>query len=308
MRIAVWGAGALGLLWGARLTKLFPDTVLITRTKEQQSYLQTNGIQLTTLSGKVEQIPVQALWVEELRKVSVIDYLFLMVKQTELPGVIRLLSRIGFRDTTILMWQNGVGHEAYLSEYRDRYGAITTEGARRDGLNSVTHTGKGMTWIGPFEDFSASSRITLLVSRLKEAGISVEMEESIGKRMWSKLMINCAINPLTALLRIPNGALLHIPEGKAAMEQILSEAVQVANALDYSMNLEETVEQALDVCRKTSPNHSSMLQDLLNGRLTEIEAINGAIVRFGEQLGIETPVNRLLVQLIHAAEKNSQGE
>lgn len=308
MRIAVWGAGALGLLWGARLTKLFPDTVLITRTKEQRNHLQRNGIQLTTLSGKVEQIPVRALWVEELGKFPVIDYLFLMMKQTELPGVIQLLSRMGFRDTTILMWQNGVGHEAYLSEYRDRYGAITTEGARRDGLNAVTHTGKGLTWIGPFGNRSASSRITSLVSRLKEAGIPVEVEESIGKRMWSKLMINCAINPLTALLRIPNGALLHIPEGKAAMEQILREAVQVANALGYRMNLEETVEQALDVCHKTSSNHSSMLQDLLKGRLTEIEAINGAIVRFGEQMGIETPVNRLLVQLIHAAEYPRQGK
>lgn len=302
MRIGVWGAGALGLLWGARLTQLFPGTVLITRTKAQRDRLQSEGIHLTTLSGKVETIPVKARWAEEEIRNPRFDFLFIMVKQPHLPEVARSLSMTVPYDTPIVLWQNGVGHEAYLSGYTHLYGAVTTEGALREGPAAVRHTGEGITWIGPYtEAILTLDPLATLVAHIKKLPLSVAMEERIGARMWSKLMINCAINPLTALLRVSNGRLLQVMGGTSMMESILSEAVEVAVAMGYEMDLEEVLAQAVEVCHKTSANHSSMLQDLLNNRPTEIEAINGAVVRFGDQMGIATPVNRLLVQLVHAA-------
>ena len=119
--------------------------------------------------------------------------------------------------------------------------------------------------------------------------------------MWSKLMINCAINPLTALLRVSNGRLLQVMGGTSMMESILSEAVEVAVLMGYEMDLEEVLAQAVEVCHKTSANHSSMLQDLLTivqQRLRRsMELLFALVIRWDSR----TPVNRLLVQLVQAA-------
>lgn len=305
MRIAVWGGGSLGLLWTARLTPLFPEAVLLVRTEKQRDWIRERGILLTRPSGEKERIPAAVRWIGEVVNES-FDCLFIMVKQRDLREVAESLTAFSRPPSLVLLWQNGLGQDGPFGSVLPPgvlCGAVTTEGALREGPGEVRHTGEGTTWIGPFSEELAHPGIAAkLMEKLKDAGISIEWENRIVRRIWEKVMVNCAINPLTALLRIPNGGLLHSDDARFLMKSIVEEAVSVARAEGIALEAEDMLKRAEEVCRKTAVNRSSMLQDVERGRLTEIDWINGEVVRRGARAGIETPVNQTLVRLIHLLE------
>lgn len=306
MRIAVWGGGSLGLLWTARLARLFPETVLVVRTEGQRDWIREKGIRLIDLSGKENKAFVPVLWVGEIGD-EPFDCMFIMVKQRNLPKVAEALSAFSRLPSLVVLWQNGLGQEEPFGSFFPPgalCGAVTTEGALRVGPGEVRHTGSGATWIGPFSSGAVPPEITsTLLGKLKEAGFRVEWEDSIVRRIWEKVMVNCAINPVTAVLRIPNGGLLHSDDALFLMKSIVEEAVSVARAEGVALDAEHMLKRAVEVCRRTAVNRSSMLQDVERGRRTEIDWINGEVVRRGLRVGIETPVNHALVRLIHLLEK-----
>ena len=116
--------------------------------------------------------------------------------------------------------------------------------------------------------------------------------------IWGKLVINAAINPLTALLRVKNGELLERPSAREMMRELAIETANVARAENIQLPFDDPVKAAEDVARKTAANTSSMLQDILRGALTEIDAICGAVVMAGQKHGIETPANKACWQLV----------
>jgi 2-dehydropantoate 2-reductase len=120
--------------------------------------------------------------------------------------------------------------------------------------------------------------------------------------VWSKLIVNVGINALTAILRVPNGALATIPAASKLVRRAVEEAVAVAQAASITIGLADPVAETLAVAQATAANRSSMLQDILRGAPTEIETINGAIVREGQRLGVPTPFNAFLCDLITALE------
>ena len=118
--------------------------------------------------------------------------------------------------------------------------------------------------------------------------------------VWGKLVINAAINPLTALLKVPNGELLNRPSARELMGRLAHEAADVARAENINLPFDDPVAAAEDVARKTAANQSSMLQDVLRGAPTEIDAICGAVVSRGEAHGFDTPANRACWELVRA--------
>jgi 2-dehydropantoate 2-reductase len=140
----------------------------------------------------------------------------------------------------------------------------------------------------------------------------IHYEERIVVRLWEKLAVNSVINPLTALLECPNGELLQ-PVYDSLICQLIEEMVQVAKAKGIDLDPSRLLERVRQVCHRTSSNFSSMLQDLRNGRKTEIDAINGILVSYGRETGIVPKMHQLLWELIKAKEarlqrKNSNGE
>ena len=135
---------------------------------------------------------------------------------------------------------------------------------------------------------------------LSEACSTVEMVDDLASLVWSKLVINTAINPLTALLEVENGELLNRKSAKALMAKLALETADVAQALGINLSYEDPVKASEKVAERTAPNHSSMYQDIMRGAPTEIDAICGAIIRSGEQTGVPTPVNRTIWQLVKA--------
>jgi 2-dehydropantoate 2-reductase len=128
------------------------------------------------------------------------------------------------------------------------------------------------------------------------------MTTSILTKLWGKLFVNVGINALTATLNCKNGELLYLPGARERMHTAIQEAIQVARAKGIDI-LGDPIEAAESVCHKTAGNVSSMLQDIRKKRRTEIGAINGAVVAFGKEHGIETPENKLLMNQVRALEK-----
>ncbi len=145
-----------------------------------------------------------------------------------------------------------------------------------------------------------NQKLAPLAEALNRAGFETHLEKSIDSLVWSKLVINVGINALTALTGLPNGRLLDFPQTRALMADLVAEAVRVAQARGIALSYTEPLAMVYTVAEKTGRNRSSMLQDFDRRRPSEIDFINGAILREAESLGMEAPVNRTVTRLIQA--------
>ena len=201
-------------------------------------------------------------------------------------------------DGLALTLQNGLGNAETL---RQALGAervalgVTTSGATLLGPGRVRPAGDGPVTI---QQHSAVGPLSEILGA--DAGFTVEFVQDAQALLWGKLLINAAINPLTALLGVPNGVLLQRPSALRLMAEAAGEAQAVAAALGVALPYSDPLETIRAVAQRTAENRSSMLQDVQRRAPTEIDAINGAIVRLGEQTGIPTPVNQALWLLVRA--------
>lgn len=205
-------------------------------------------------------------------------------------------------DTVTLTLQNGLNNVETIASVvgRDRVIAgVTSHGATLLASGLVRHGGEGDTVIGEL-DGRETERLRWVTAAFRRAGVQVETSHSVNSLVWGKLIVNAAINPLTALLRMRNGQLLSLQETRELMAAIALEGAAVAQAKGISLPYDDPVSKVETVCRLTASNRSSMLQDVDRGKQTEIDYINGAVVEQGQALGVPTPVNWAVVRLIRA--------
>jgi 2-dehydropantoate 2-reductase len=202
----------------------------------------------------------------------------------------------------IITLQNGLGNVEALCELfgsRRVAGGATTHAARRlpDGIR---HVAFGETEIAPAHK-EGLVRTRAAAERLSSHGLPVSVCADVGVLLWRKLVVSCSLNPVTAVLGVPNGAAAELEGARQLVEEAAREVAEVARRVGVELGPDPD-SRALEVARRTATNHSSMLQDLEAGRRTELEALNGAICREGARLGVETPVNRALYAMMSAAE------
>jgi len=306
METLIIGAGAIGGLFGSLLSPLVPVTFLTTNP-DQARTISENGLTLTGTDGRTRHIPATAL--DDPRRYGRRADLVLICTKARATGQVAEVARqlLG-EDGLVLTLQNGLGN---LERIADAVGAsraaagTTAQAATLLGPGQVRHAGTGPTVLaeGPGQE----RKIAAVADLFNRAGIPTTVTADGQALLWSKLIVNVGINALTALLRVPNGTLAAVPECEAVMAQAVAEAVAVARSLGVALPGGEPIERVREVCTRTAANRSSMLQDVLAGRPTEVDVINGAVVRKGEEAGIPTPVNRLLTQLIKALEATPAG-
>ena len=298
MRFLIVGPGAMGLLFAARLKKFsHQDVMLLDYKKDRAELLNKNGIKVEGIRGTFHvNIPVRTR--EEIEVAP--DFVMLFVKAYNTKDAAHDIKDIINDDTLVISLQNGLGNIEILESIIKKkvYGGITAEGATLIDVGHVRHAGYGDTIIGPFQD-----RLLDLRDILDNAGFKTEIRDDIDGVIWGKLLINIAINPLTAIIRVRNGMLPKVEGARKIMEDCLREAMQIVEKKGIKLPYKDPVEKSYEVCQKTEGNISSMLQDVIAQRPTEIEFLNGAIVREGERLGINTPTNNILLHLIHSIEK-----
>jgi 2-dehydropantoate 2-reductase len=295
MRIALLGTGAMACLFGARLAPL-AEVNLVGTWAEGLAAIQERGIVLEDAAG-ASTVRVRAAHLNEPAAPADLALVLIKAWQTEkvAPHLDSLLKPGG----VALTLQNGLGNyetlAGALGAERVALGT-TTQGATLLGPGRVREGGRGPTHLA--ED----ARLAPLVDLLRSAGFEIlpSPTSDLQSLVWGKLAVNCGINALTALLRVPNGELLNRPEAALLMGQAATECAAVADAKGIALPFPDPVARVRAVAQATAPNRSSMSQDILRGAPTEIEAINGAVVREGEKLGVPTPVNETLWRLVKA--------
>jgi 2-dehydropantoate 2-reductase len=196
-----------------------------------------------------------------------------------------------------LTLQNGLGNFELLGDllgYDRVTQGVTTMGATLEAPGSVRAGGEGLTHI------AHHPKIDRWVELFTQAGIKVDVAENVEELVWGKLTINAGINPLTALLEVPNGELINSKAATELMHAAAQEAANVAEALDIGLPFTNPAHAVDEVARVTAANISSMLQDIRRGAPSEIDAISGAIWKEGERMGVPVPISWTLWQLVRA--------
>jgi 2-dehydropantoate 2-reductase len=293
VEILVVGTGALACLFAARLAGAGNRVTMLGSWPEGLAALRHNGVRLRELDGRLLQLPIEVIQTPNPHRNF--RHALVLVKSWQTARVAKQLASCLSADGVALTLQNGFGNvetlQAALGEARVALGVITL-GARLVEPGYAEHTGQGKVIIG------THARLQMLAKEITQAGFVVELIDDPQTLLWGKLVVNAAINPLTALLRVPNGGLLMITEVRELMAAAAEEAAMVATQRGVRLPYPDPVTAVEDVARNTAANTSSMLQDVLRGTPTEIDAINGAIVQIGEKEGVPTPINRVLWQLV----------
>ncbi len=297
--LLVVGTGALACLFAARLADAGTQMTMLGTWTEGLKALRQRGVCLVEADGRERAFPVRAT--ADPAGCAGARFALVLVKSWQTERAARQLAQCLAPDGLALTLQNGLGNREKLAQAlgapRVALG-VTTTGATLVGPGRVRPGGEGTISLG------THPRLDPLADLLRRAGFAVEIVPGADDLLWSKLVINAAINPLTALLGVPNGELLTRPAARTLMAAAAREAATVAAALGLHLAYPDPVAAVEDVARRTAANRSSMLQDVERAAPTEIDAICGAIAQAGEQSGVPTPVNRILWLLIKAlAEK-----
>lgn len=306
----VIGGGSVGLLYAARFLLNGQSVELVTRSREQAALLGERGLSLYTLDGRRETVAVNASPIEDGLPAG--DLYLLAVKQTAIAELLPLLRQLP-RSARVLALQNGMGHHERLAEAlapEQRFYAINTEGARRLSPTDVEHTGTGLLRVGPWTaEPVRDPLIAAFVAWANRCGIRAEYVDAVEPYAWRKLLANALINPLTALFEIPNGMLLDSPHTLRLMRELFDEASAVANRCGQKID-EADWQEIVSICRNTSRNLSSMLQDIRRHNRTEVDAINGYLVEKGKRTGTPVPLHETLLRavLLKSGMETAKGE
>jgi 2-dehydropantoate 2-reductase len=203
--------------------------------------------------------------------------------------------------------QNGVGNEEVIADHVERVIRGTTFPAGRMLEPGVVHMDtRGDTWLGPFEPKPARmDAVTQLAEAITAGGMNTKALPDARGAQWTKLIFNAATNPLGALTRLTHGRLCELPDTRRLITQLVDEGKAVAGAL--GITLDSDPDELVDHAAKVAYEHrASMLQDVLAERATEVDALNGGIVRFGEEQGVPTPMNQAIAALIRGLERSWQ--
>ena len=298
----ILGAGSIGCLYAAYLSRAGIDTTLLLRDESTlQQFQQAQGLTLEH-AAQSERIPVQAQ-IMTCADQPPIERLLICTKahQTR-DAIIAIMPRLSAAPTVVLL-QNGMGVREQIQPLLPRANilqALSTEGVWRRERFTVVHAGRGETVVGGNGNHDDIAK--QIGSELKPSGLSLRAVDNITTRQWQKLAINCVINPLTAMHRCRNGELLQLPTITAQVCAICDEIAAVAHSQQIDITSSVLQRDVFAVMHSTAANRSSMLQDIERGRRTEIDFLNGYVVQQAALQNIGAPINAELHQAIKTLE------
>jgi len=289
-RVGILGAGALGCLFAYTLTRHTSAEVWLLARSPGPADIEVDG------EGRV------AVRVTSRPSVPV-DLLLVLVKAYATAEALAWAGGALGPETIALTLQNGLGNAEALAGTLGAgrvLAGTTAHGATLLGPGRVRHAGAGPTQIAAWEPGGlAAQRAPAVAAYLHQGGVTTTVEPDPQPLLWGKLVVNCGINALTAILRVPNGELLARPGARQVMQTAAREAAAVAKA--YGVDLPpDPAQRVAAVAQATAANRSSMLQDVEHRRCTEVDAINGAVAERGRARGVPTPVNATLADLVRS--------
>ena len=297
MQVAVIGAGAVGCYYGGLLLRAGHDVTFIGRRTHVDA-INAHGLLLDTQSFK-GHLPAKAA--TDATALASPDLVLFCVKSADTEEAGRSLAGRLRPETSILSLQNGVDNPQRLFGVTGHpvIPAVVYVGSEMAGPGHVRHHGGGDLAIG------ASPASEALAQTLDAAGIRTTIADDIETTLWSKLVINCAFNALSAVAGISYGPMLEVEGTRDVVASAVQEAVTVARASGVSMP-DDLLERILKIPAAMPNQMSSTAQDLARGKPSEIDFLNGYVVRKGAELGIPTPTNHALQVMVKLAERRSE--
>lgn len=303
MKITVVGTEALGLLLTANLARAKNDVWVLDYNTERAKKLAQDGIKIEGAGGNYK---VKINVASDVKEVGDAEAIFICTKSYDTECTLKGIKDLLSDNTYVISLQNGLGNLQLISEYVDSdkiIGGITSQEAVSAGDGCVRHAIKGETIIGQ-DNGKVLGGIREISAVLNKANFPAKITKDINSVIWSQLIINVGINALGAVTRLKNGALVKNEYTREIMRRAVSEAVKVAKRKRVKLIYDDSIQKVESVCRITADSLSSMLQDIINKRQTEVDFINGAIIRQAKSLNINTPTNEMLTELVKTIESN----
>jgi 2-dehydropantoate 2-reductase len=308
MRIVIFGAGGVGGYFGGKLAQAGEDVIFIARGEHLEA-LRTNGLRVDSIKGNFIVDPVQATG--DPGEVGQADMILVAVKAWQVPGIAAAMSSMLGPQTGVIFLGNGVEAPEQLAPVLGKehvLGGMCRISAFIAGPGHIRHVG-----IEPFVAFGeldghSSQRVDELRQAFERAGVTVNIPEDIHSVIWQKFVFIAAISGVGAVTRAPVGSLRSVPETRQMLADALDEVVQVAAA--RSVNLPENLaSNTLAFIDEMAPGViPSMQRDVMDGRPSELESQNGAVVRLGHEVGVETPVHAFIYASLLPQELKARGE
>lgn len=298
MNIAVMGAGAVGCYYGGMLARGGHDVVLIARPQHVEAIVR-DGLRLQTRSFD-EHIRVSAS--TEASAVEGADVVLFCVKSIDTESAAAGLGKYLGSDALVLTLQNGVENADLLRTLiqQEVAASVVYVAAEMAGPGHVLHHGRGDLIIEPSRKSEEIARV------FSAAGVPTEISDNVRGALWAKLILNCAYNALSAIAHVTYGELVQSDGVPRIMEDVVDECLAVAKADGVSIP-GDPHEAVRRLAASMPAQYSSTAQDLSRGKRTEIDHLNGLVVRRGEALGVPTPVNRVLHTLVKLIEGKQAG-
>lgn len=299
MRVCIVGCGAVGSLFAAHLAQV--DGVEVWAYDPMGAHVEAinrDGLRLVgeaQLTGRVRATTDAA----ELPECE----FGIVATKSMYTGAAIAQAAHAFSSAAVASVQNGVGNEEVIAEHVQRVIRGTTFPAGRvlePGVVQMDTTGD--TWLGPFEPRPAAiEEVRRLAEAITAGGMNTRALQDARGAQWTKLIFNAATNPIGALTRLTHGRVCELPQTRRLVSELVAEGCAVADAL--GITLDSDPDELVDHAAKVAYEHrASMLQDVLAGSLTEVDALNGGIVRFGAETGVATPLNEAVAALIKGLE------
>lgn len=299
--IAVAGAGAMGSLFGGLLAEQGLDVTLIDVWKDHINEINSNGLKMVGYGGD-RHIKVRAT--DNPSEMLPVDAILVQCKASNTADAIKNAKPIIHKDTVVISFQNGLGNEETIADIIGKekvLGGLTAQGANMEAPGIVRNHAELPSWIGEMSG-KQSERVEKLCKIFSDHGLPTHPSENIRKQIWNKLFANIAISPMSGVTNLSILDLFEKDDSRELAFSLVDEALEVAQAEGLDISQDESREVLLKIIASKQTNKSSLCVDLLNKRKTEIDFINGSVVRLAEKHGIITPLNKAMVVLVNTLE------
>ena len=304
----VGGAGAMGGVWASRLSGAGHDVAILDVAPAALNAINADGLVVEWKDGSttVSRIPAT----DNAEAIGPVDVALFFTKSYHTEAAAELARPLVGNDTTVVSLQNGWGNSDLLARTfpaeRIVMG-VTYHSAKVNAPGRIGYTNNiAPTFVGPFDVAAGMHRAEAVADAMVSAGIETTVTPEVRTEVWKKLILNCSTLPTTGLTRLYSGELGKPGPMLDLVDVLTREATAVANALGYQIDVDERIALTHDLLSRGGKGKASMLQDVEARRKTEIDVINGAVVREADRLGVEVPVNRAMVALIHGLERSWQ--
>ncbi len=300
-KVAILGAGALGATYAAKFYDWDPGSVVIIADGERYARLKKNGL---VINGRPYRIPV----LRPNEASTPVDLILIGLKHHHLDQALPDLRQFVGEDTTIISLMNGLDSEEMIGAVHGMdkllYAIVVGIDAVREG-NQVVARNLGKIIFGEADNNNLSLRVQQAQAAFDRVGIAYQTPADMMRIMWWKFMVNVGVNQASAVMRAPYGAFQYSEDAQALMEALMREVIALAAAAGVNL-VENDIADWYNVLNTLSPTgKTSMLQDILAGRKTEVDIFAGKVAVLGKRYGIPVPVNKMVLHIIRVLEKNA---